>query len=325
MFAQRFRRRLRSSLPPALLAKLHEFSSPEHDPSQPEAGAAPVEPSPHSGQRRSTTSVRQLALVEEQLDLLLDRFSKLERRQRESDHRQHELLDRLLLGGERQLRMLERGTQIADVVERRLERLEQALSRPRSTEASTSDDQSSRRTRFAPSLSDLSRELLSRESQQSFSQESQIPAAAGQRPRTHPVTQRPSAPARTSPRPIAAPSGSGPTLHGSVSDMSLTTLLSMFELERRSGVLQIETTARSVELHLREGKLSAALLNSETEDPVLCLREALAWPDGYFNFEPHAALDFERADELGEPPRSIGSALLEATQLSDEALAAGDA
>ena len=94
--------------------------------------------------------------------------------------------------------------------------------------------------------------------------------------------------------------------------MSLMTLLTMFELERRTGCLTLHSATEHIRLYLQEGKLTASLLNGSSMDPVGCLREALTWVDASFEF---AARAIRRGDV---EPCSIGALLIEASHPASE-------
>jgi hypothetical protein len=103
----------------------------------------------------------------------------------------------------------------------------------------------------------------------------------------------------------------GSSMHGSLSDMSLGTVLAMLELERRTGRLRVSADDGSIAcFELREGAIAASRINESDIDPVECLRQLLGWRDGRFWFRQSVADD---------APRGVGSLLLEATRQNDEA------
>ncbi len=96
--------------------------------------------------------------------------------------------------------------------------------------------------------------------------------------------------------------------------MSIATVLTLLELERRSGVLEIMSPgAGQAELHVVDGALAASLLDERHAEPVAALRTALAWTEGRFWFRP--------SDVVATPAQahSLSSLLLEAMRLDDEA------
>ncbi len=102
-------------------------------------------------------------------------------------------------------------------------------------------------------------------------------------------------------------------MSGDVADFSLSTLLAMFELERRTGRLTVTTPGGAFgEFDLAEGSVTSARLSGEVRDPVDVLRTALTWASGRFSFRQRPVPQFDEA------PRSTGSLLLEATHRNDE-------
>ena len=114
-------------------------------------------------------------------------------------------------------------------------------------------------------------------------------------------------------------SSRGSAFQGDVAQVSLSTVLTLLDLERRSGKLKVKAEdGQRAELDLAEGKLAAVRLGGEEGDPTEQLRELLRWKKGSFAFKP---------DPDGAPPRkdrpSLGGVLLEAMRREDEAKAAG--
>ena len=102
-------------------------------------------------------------------------------------------------------------------------------------------------------------------------------------------------------------------MHGSLSDMSLGTVMAMLELERRTGRLRVSAEDGSLAcFELREGAVTSSRINESDIDSVECLRQVLGWRNGRFWF---------RQSSPDEPPRALGSLLLEATRQNDEARA----
>lgn len=108
---------------------------------------------------------------------------------------------------------------------------------------------------------------------------------------------------------------SGSSMHGSLSDMSLGTVMAMLELERRTGRLRVSAEDGSLAcFELRDGALTSSRINESDIDPVDCLRQVLGWRTGRFWF---------RQSNGQDSPRAVGSVLLEATRQNDEARAEG--
>lgn len=105
-----------------------------------------------------------------------------------------------------------------------------------------------------------------------------------------------------------------PSMSGSLGDMSVATLLSMFELERRTGWLVIEGQQDQVRFELMEGSVVSASFNDRVGDPVDVLRLALSWRAGSFSFRHVTVLPGNAA------ARGVGELLLEASRQNDEAV-----
>lgn len=97
--------------------------------------------------------------------------------------------------------------------------------------------------------------------------------------------------------------------------MSVATVLTLLELERRSGHLKIRSDSGKIALfEIEHGTLASARLDEEAEEPIALLRETLRWQKGSFSFRSVAATT------PSAPPRpSIGGQLIEAMRLEDEA------
>ena len=108
------------------------------------------------------------------------------------------------------------------------------------------------------------------------------------------------------------PSRRAAALRGDLAQMSLGTVLTMLELERRSGLLKLESTdSTSIAIEVADGTLVSAKANGELRDPILLLREILNLNRGTFWFRT-----------LVVPVKGklrIGMALLEASRQEDEA------
>jgi hypothetical protein len=105
---------------------------------------------------------------------------------------------------------------------------------------------------------------------------------------------------------------SGSSMHGSLTDMSLSTVMAMLELERRTGRLRVSDEDGSLAcFELRDGAVAASRINESDIDSVDCLRQVLGWGNGRFWFR----------QSQDDSPRPVGSLLLEATRQNDEARA----
>jgi hypothetical protein len=108
--------------------------------------------------------------------------------------------------------------------------------------------------------------------------------------------------------------GSG--INGYLSEVSLSTVLAMLEIERHSGRLKVATEdGMLASFELAEGSVVSSRLSENDADPLQTLRTALCWKQGRFWFRQQAS------ESTSFPPRSIGSLLLEATRQNDESFA----
>ena len=110
----------------------------------------------------------------------------------------------------------------------------------------------------------------------------------------------------------------GSSIRGSLSEMSLATVLAMLELERRTGILTVcAEEGCMVTATLRNGSIVGARHQDLDVDPVEAIRAALRFDTGRFSFRQATVV------VASGPPHSIGSALLEASSRNDEAARTG--
>ena len=110
---------------------------------------------------------------------------------------------------------------------------------------------------------------------------------------------------------------SGSSIRGSIGDMSLSTVLAMLEIERRSGRLKVQGDDGSlVAFELEDGSVVGSRVSENDVDAVESLREVLTWKNGRFWFRQNPS------ESAISPPRSVNSLLLEATRQIDEAVRA---
>jgi two-component system, OmpR family, response regulator len=108
-------------------------------------------------------------------------------------------------------------------------------------------------------------------------------------------------------------SNRGSAFQGDISQVSLSTVLTLLELERRSGRLKVKSDGRRGEIDLQEGTLVAASLGGKLGDARELLRELLRWKRGSFAFKP--SLDSPKKPLVRQ---NLGGLLLEAMRLEDE-------
>ena len=105
----------------------------------------------------------------------------------------------------------------------------------------------------------------------------------------------------------------GPIVSGAVPDLCLATLLSLFELERRVGVLTVHAGERSLQLELRDGVVVQCHLDGVPAPALQGVREAFRWRTGQFTFRrTEVAADTET-------PQPVSALMLEALRQNDEA------
>ncbi len=145
-------------------------------------------------------------------------------------------------------------------------------------------------------------------------------------PESGPVSGKPrsAAPASSGGAPYSE--GDGGTLsgvHGSLEQLSLGSLLSMIEMERKSGILVVQRGAETGRLVCRAGRVLAAELLSPgregdsrpPERGVAVIYQLLAWHSGRFDF---TAGEVHADDEIGT---QITHLLMEGARRLDEAQA----
>jgi DNA-binding response OmpR family regulator len=101
----------------------------------------------------------------------------------------------------------------------------------------------------------------------------------------------------------AAPTES---LLGNIEEMSIVSVLTILEMERRSGELKIVRDASAATVELRSGYPAGGKLDGQSRDLVAVLREVLSWKKGMFSFR--AGPDVPAP----QPKRTIAGMLVEA-------------
>jgi hypothetical protein len=229
-----------------------------------------------------------LLSLEDTLDALAKRFSLKAQHERRQAQRFSERVDSAVDALERQTLSLESVTAALERIELRIDRLERSL-RVNSSAAGME----SRRVAARGRLTDLS------DLEDAFSEYA-------------PVGSRSTPPEAS--EYWNADSDGGSSIRGSLSEMSLATVLAMLELERRTGILKVcADDGSTVTATLRLGSIVGARHQELDVDPIEAIREALLFESGRFSFRQ---LGVEVASCA---PRSIGSVLLEASSRNDEA------
>ncbi len=101
------------------------------------------------------------------------------------------------------------------------------------------------------------------------------------------------------------------SLEGNLADVALASVLSMLEMERRSGEVTVEGARQTATLVLAAGTAVRARLGDEDVPPLTVARRILRWKTGRFSFHARAT-----TGDLGR--ESIAAILLEAARLEDE-------
>ena len=222
--------------------------------------------------------------LEDALDVIARRLSHRSRRERRTDRRTAELVESIAESVDAQAIALENLGSTLERIERRLDRLERPSAREeserRESRAPKARNSEPPRTIHPPRLDDTGDFSLGRDS--SEDDEASI---------------------------------SGSSIRGSIGDMSLSTVLAMLEIERRSGRLKVQGEDGSlVAFELEDGSVVGSRVSENDVDPVESLREVLGWKNGRFWFRQNPS------ESQISPPRSVNSLLLEATRQMDEAV-----
>ena len=116
---------------------------------------------------------------------------------------------------------------------------------------------------------------------------------------------------------IEAPPSSEPAnFRGDLEQMSLVSLLTLLEMERRTGKATIRTGATRATVEVHGGLAVSALLDGQTVDPVAILRASFDWGEGRISFKASAPTE---APAGTQPLRVL---LLEARQVEKNELLA---
>ncbi|HYP90989.1 MAG TPA: response regulator [Polyangiaceae bacterium] len=107
----------------------------------------------------------------------------------------------------------------------------------------------------------------------------------------------------------------GAAFSGDVGQMSVATVLTLLELERRSGQLRVRGEAGQVALlELTDGKFASGTLDQQPWNSTDLLREVLRWKKGSFSFRgSQGGIQTDSGEQ-----QKIGGLLLEAMRLEDE-------
>jgi two-component system, OmpR family, response regulator len=110
----------------------------------------------------------------------------------------------------------------------------------------------------------------------------------------------------------ASRAGAEEAFSGDLAQLSLPTVLTLLELERRTGVLTVKGSKQTATVMMQGGAATVATLGGVQIAPIAVLRRVLKWKTGRFTFRSGVSM---------APPsdqRSIGALLMEAVRLEDE-------
>ena len=109
-----------------------------------------------------------------------------------------------------------------------------------------------------------------------------------------------------------------PVLRGNLSEISVATLLSLFEFERKSGIMNLKRDEQHARLFVAAGRVVKVEGVDGEADPVARIMRVLDWRAGRFEF---SACEVVAGDELGLQTQQL---LLEHARIRDEEAHGGD-
>lgn len=118
----------------------------------------------------------------------------------------------------------------------------------------------------------------------------------------------------------------GSAFQGDLAQVSLSTILTLLELERRTGRVKVaRDDGRKGEVEVADGRFASAKVDGTKGTPTELLRELLRWKAGKFAYKPDALDKQDGANKPDsakpgiKPRQSLTGLLLEASRLEDEA------
>ena len=108
----------------------------------------------------------------------------------------------------------------------------------------------------------------------------------------------------------------GAAMTGDLAQMSVGTLLTLVDLERRSGKLLLRSAGKRAEFTIEAGNVASTTLDGKTVPPLDAIRTAMHWITGKFSLVPT-----EHPATPNEASLPINGLLMEAARLEDEARA----
>lgn len=108
----------------------------------------------------------------------------------------------------------------------------------------------------------------------------------------------------------AAPTG---VLEGDLAKVSIATILTVLEMEKHTGDLEMNRGDRHARLHVEAGNVDSGQLGDTAAEPIAVLRTVLTWTGGRFRFAPS-----KKPAKPMSGRATIGALLMEAARLEDE-------
>jgi CheY-like chemotaxis protein len=107
--------------------------------------------------------------------------------------------------------------------------------------------------------------------------------------------------------------GAAAAIRGDLSAFPLASMLMMFEMERRSGLIEVTSgSGKKATIMMNTGLFASTEIGGQPRPALQCLREVLSWRTGRFSFAT------KETDTLPPARASIGALVLEAMRLEDE-------
>ncbi len=110
-----------------------------------------------------------------------------------------------------------------------------------------------------------------------------------------------------------APDPEGNAIEGDLGQMSIATVLTVLEMERRTGVFEVVSKKRRAQLDMARGGVIDGMVGGTKVSALTALRTMLTWTVGRFSFRPTAMREAPQSN------KSLGAFLIEALRLEDEA------
>jgi DNA-binding response OmpR family regulator len=109
---------------------------------------------------------------------------------------------------------------------------------------------------------------------------------------------------------------SGPAMVGNLAQMSVATVLTLLDLERRSGKLEVTSAEKSARFLVVAGAIAESRIDEADVAPIAAIRTVMTWDEGKFAFTP---TEFPAFAGMEGELEAINGLLMEAARLEDEA------